>query len=382
MTRRGPIGVLLAAATLALGVVACTPSSSLAASCAWSSMSGSNGGVAFPDLDATYFQLPFVLTTGQQVVIHGTYPAARYLSFTTYGADLNPIGNAADRVIAPDPGSQNPYATVVSGPPADQHYTMTIVDGAPATGASNTISGGSGSVIVGIVTMRVYLPTDPTSRSGGPLPAASVRSVDGTLRSIPQCASGPAVTGASSTPTIGVSLPISTATPPVFIRQSGASLLPNPDNAYLAAAVDWTPGKVIVVHGTAPTFPDTRHGVSPAQPSDVRYWSMCTNTDVLPLPVVACAADDSVPLDAQGRYTFVISTPEDRPATADGAHGVTWLPWGSTSHPMVMILRNMLPSPGFTAAVQDVPAGQSGASVMGDYAPVASVTTAAAFDGA
>jgi len=363
-------------------LVACSPTSSGTASCAWSSVSGANGGVAFPDLGATYFQLPYVLTTGQQIVIHGVYPAARYFSFTTYGTDLNPIGNSADRSISPDPGSQNPFATVLPAGDADQHYTVTIVDGAVPSGGGNAVSGGSGSVIVGVVTLRVYLPTDPATRSGGPLPAATLHNANGSITSIPTCAAGTPTTGSTATNPVGLSLAVSIASPPVFVRQTGASLFPNPDNAYLAAAADWTPGTVIAVTGTAPTFPDTRHGVSPAQSSDVRYWSMCTNTDVLPFPVVECAPDDSVPLDGAGHYTFVISTPADRPTTADAAHGVTWLPWGATTHPLVMILRNMLPSSSFTQAVQDVPPGQPATVAMGQYAPTATVTTAAAFDAA
>jgi hypothetical protein len=369
---------MMAAAVLALSLVACTAVSG-GASCAWSTMSGATGGVAFPDLSATYFQLPYVLATGQSIVVHGQYPAARYFSLTTYGADLNPIDSSADVAISPDAGSQNPFATVVPTGTANGNYTVTVVNGSAPAGDGNTISGGSGPIVVGVLTMRVYLPTDPTTRSGGPLPTATVHNVDGSTRVIPTCSTGAPVTGSTSTHT-GLQLPATTSSPPVFTRQNGASLLPNPDNAYLAAFADWSPGKVIVVRGTAPTFPDTRHGASPAVPSDVRYWSVCTNTDVLPLPVVACAPDDSVPLDAQHRYTVVVSTAADRPATADAAHGVTWLPWGDTTHPQVIILRNMLPNPSFAQAVQHVPAGQSAAAVMGPYAPIASVTTAAAFD--
>jgi hypothetical protein len=228
----------------------------------------------------------------------------------------------------------------------------------------------------------VYLPTDPASRSGGALPTAALHSANGSVTQIPTCPAGAAVTGSTATHPAGLSLNVSTQSPPVFVRQTGASLLPNPDNAYLAAAAAWTPGKVIVVTGTAPTFPDTRHGVSPAQPTQVRYWSMCTNTNVLPFPVVACAPDDAVPLDSGGHYTFVISTPADRPMTADAAHGVVWLPWGDTTHPMVMILRNMLPTSTFAQAVQNVPAGQPATAAMGRFAPIGRVTTTGAFDAA
>jgi hypothetical protein len=81
-----------------------------------------------------------------------------------------------------------------------------------------------------------------------------------------------------------------------------------------------------------------------------------------------CVRDDHVPLDSQGDYTIVVSTAANRPANATAACGVAWLPAGPLPQ-TVLILRNMLPAPGFSAAVQHAAPGTERAT-MGPYYPV------------
>jgi hypothetical protein len=52
-----------------------------------------------------------------------------------------------------------------------------------------------------------------------------------------------------------------------------------------------------------------------------------------------------------GFVTYVVSTPEQRPANATRQCYVNWLPWGPSSRG-VMIYRNMLPDPGFAQSIQ------------------------------
>jgi hypothetical protein len=112
--------------------------------------------------------------------------------------------------------------------------------------------------------------------------------------------------------------------------------------------------------------------------------------------VVACQADYATQLDSQGFYTYVISEDESgtQPPTPPAwlPPDATWLPWGATSVPNILLLRNMLPAASFRRSVQAaeaagctfdnepgapvpyediVDAGQCAQGVMDAYYPVA-----------
>ena len=159
-----------------------------------------------------------------------------------------------------------------------------------------------------------------------------------------------------------------------------AGIYPNRDNAYLASIAAHQPGRVIVVRGKAPTTPDTQAGQSPATPSQLRYWSFCTNEYRKPYPVSYSAIDHEAPVDGAGHYTIVVSTPADRPANATTADGVAWVDWGSTSVNMLMAFRHMLPAADFTETVKNVAPGQLASEVMGEYTPVATYCDVATFE--
>jgi hypothetical protein len=90
--------------------------------------------------------------------------------------------------------------------------------------------------------------------------------------------------------------------------------------------------------------------------------------------------DAEAPLDADGRYTIVVSTAADRPSNATTGNGVAWVDWGSTSVNMLMAVRHMLPADDFTENVFNVAPGQLASEVMGEYTPVVSTCTTAAFE--
>jgi hypothetical protein len=121
-----------------------------------------------------------------------------------------------------------------------------------------------------------------------------------------------------------------------------------------------------VVRGKAETFPDTHSGAPVWQPPgrftkvQVRYWSMCSNDQVAPFPVVQCEPDWNTTLDAQGFYTYVISRdesgmvhPQPPPWVPPDA---TWLPWGLIVVPNVLILRHQSPEFSFRQSVQEAEA--------------------------
>jgi hypothetical protein len=176
-------------------------------------------------------------------------------------------------------------------------------------------------------------------------------------------------------PTAAAAQPISGHAP----ASQGAGFYSNKDISYVFAPTSRGYGRLIVIHGRAPTFADTRAG-QPVMPTgqQLRYFSFC-QYDPLSQRVIACVPDDQVVRDAAGDYTIVVSTAADRPANATPACGVTWLPWGPTSQGL-LIYRHMLADPGFAQSTARI--GQPGheQGVMGAYYPSSTyLPSAAAF---
>ncbi|GGI94208.1 hypothetical protein [Streptomyces brasiliensis] len=116
--------------------------------------------------------------------------------------------------------------------------------------------------------------------------------------------------------------------PGFAVPDKAGGLFPNPYNQYLCTPLAHEPGRIAVVRGKAPSFPNTREGQSVLTTTQVRYWSICQNQWQLPYPASSCAADFQTALDKQGNDTYVVSTQQDRPANATAANGITWIDWG------------------------------------------------------
>ena len=181
------------------------------------------------------------------------------------------------------------------------------------------------------------------------------------------------------------------------IAKPPARLLPNPDNKYLVSFFmpEYKPGRVIVIRGKMPAFPDTYNGQPVSQPApgfknvQMRYWGLCQAELVSPLPVTGCATDANTPLDEDGFYTIMISNDVLRPEWLP--QQVVWLPWGDEKMvPKLIFIRNLLPAADFRQSVQNALAqdcglnftfpipptqdeiaqsGQCAQVVMGDYYP-------------
>lgn len=117
----------------------------------------------------------------------------------------------------------------------------------------------------------------------------------------------------------------------------------------------------------------------------MRYLSLCTYEGLVTTRETDCVHDDNIVTDADGYYTIVVSRAADRPATATAQCGATWLDWpergDAVGHPddAMLVVRNMLPSSGFTHAVQSTSTPGDERAVMGDYLPTGSYTTTAGF---
>jgi hypothetical protein len=366
------------AAALAAAVTACTPATVPPAglSCAWAYKTDpSTLNVAYPDSGATYWTTSYNLVAGDSLVLSGTFPDARYMGFITYTPAGNVVDALTDRDIAPDPGSDNPFATPGATPGGT--YTVEVAGTAPIGSPDNVVNPNG---ILGSVIYRVYLGNGDATGGVG-LPQMSVRRTDGTVVPLPTCGNPGTDAGlVNLVNTFGPATDVPADHPPLFKRPANvAGLYVNPDNGYVAAVASHEAGRVLVVRGAAPTVPDTQAGVSPAAPSQMRYWSLCTNEYRKPYPVTDCVNDTSVPVASDGTYTIVVSLPEDRPANATTENGVAWLNWGSTDQDILLLMRNMLPAADFHQSVFDVPLGQA-ATAMGAYQPVTVECSTASFE--
>jgi hypothetical protein len=153
------------------------------------------------------------------------------------------------------------------------------------------------------------------------------------------------------------------------------------NNAYVYTFVSREHGEVLVLRGRLPDVPETYDGQRLFERAPLRYWSLC-NGSVQPYGVtdtVGCVHDEQVGTDRRGWFTIVLSTPEQRPANARRACGVTWMPWGVRPN-AALIMRNQLPSPWFDRAIQRVKKPGTERDVMGDYLPRGRYTSAASFE--
>lgn len=333
--------------------------------------------IGAPDLDAHYWANPIAVTSGETVTLDGTYPSARYFSFHVYDRTGQPLDSLYDAQLTPAKGSTSPFRPG-SGRLGHGSYSLTIrFAAAPKQRAINTLYAPVGAPGIALLVYRVYVPTDPASPQGGvAFPQITLHPVSGADVRETSCSTTPPPFGsalwsvaAESDYPSALRQSGGDATKPVWERQFG-SALGNQQNAYLAAQIDRQYGDIVVIHATAPTFPDNRRGVSPSKATQLRYWSFCVY-DSQGEAGFGCAADYTSSL-RDGAYTYVVSDPGQRPSNADAAHGVTWLPWGGTQATAQVVFRNMLPNPGFRFAAQRITSpGQSARSVMGRYYPKA-----------
>lgn len=396
-TRRWCTALILAAVPTALITASVAPADAAtpgipaasASSCAWPSIDSPEAGNVFaPDSSATYWIQPFTVSSDLQIAVSGTFPDARYASFTVYGAEggdftANSVHSwLTDYQIAPDPGSVNPWQQPAR--PGGK-YTLTLTaDAAP--GQANTLPlapTGTADGTTGYLVYRVYLPENNDFGSV-PLPTLTFEEPGTSTRLQPCTDPSPATDPDTSGGT-------TTGTPLEFARNApGADSVgfPNADSGYLKALVPPPgPGQVVVVSGKAPVYsPGNLPTPWPNPVTQVRYWSMCVYLDQPARPLVVnqlpdgttdfgCRADEATALSPDGYYTYVVGTEAQR-AEIEAVPGVTFLPL-STADPtttQVLLLRNMLANSSFAQAIQNVPQDGSPLSaqeVMGPYYPQA-----------
>lgn len=383
---------------------------------------------AFPDSGAVYWSSNLSIPEGATIVLKGKYAHARYTSINSYRiTDHAPTDAINDVSTRPDKGSRNPF---IVGARRDtggdkRNYTVRIVDEPlGAEQVPNTLYAGVVGQTRQQLLYRVYLPdnyTQDESTGGVGLPKAKLRLEDGTvLKGEDACSALDVEAGPLDLTTLPESLYNSIRHPggepstfpasdPTdwkafysvgFVVQCGyqgncsgtpartGGQYSNIDNQYAYAFGNrgFADGPVWVLKGKLPTTQETGKHVKRMPGGDMRYWSICQNESFRTTIGAGCLYDEQVPTNGKGMYTIVSSLPGDRPANARRKCGVGFIPWpangdgaGNTDDSF-LILRNMLPSPQFTHAVQNtqVPGDEEG--IMGKYLPSGSYTTTAEFE--
>jgi hypothetical protein len=387
-------------ALIAAVLLACGAQDALATEateqCSWGLQSNPNTvNLAYPDLDAKYWGHTYVPVPGERLAITGEYPQARYFSFHVYDEKLVPLDSVYDAEIDPEPGSSNPYRAKPARHSGDRYTEYVDFSAAPSDPAPNTLYVGDTPqgtpTPEGTLMYRVYVPQNSAEAQGNvPLPQITLQTDEGTtLAAYGACASSQIEVGgqlnqeiADSNYPEGAPTPeIPGATnPPSWSRAFGSDVVgvyANQQNAYLKATISRQYGDLVVIHGKAPTFPNTREGQPPYLPRQVRYWSFCENSETT--RVISCAADYDAAIK-KGYYTYVVSDPDERPANATAGDGVTWLAWGGVFPSGLVIYRNMLPASSFGEAIQHVAEESSPQTVMGAYFPQIGYCTKAKFE--
>ncbi len=383
--------------------------------CFWVSVfDEENGNLFYPDTGVNYYLGRVSLPPGGELVIRGRFPHARYTSFNAYDELFRPKDALPDVDIRADRGSTNPFLAGNRRDLPTRSYTVHVVpDPAPETRARNTVYLGYDGrpSYVGNVVYRVYLPDRGRGQYGGVgLPEVALRLPDGTEVDQPTACTGPTnqpSTGITSTDRRSSSpaMPTHTTAKPrpdwerffnvtrTMARQFSqdaaeaagdeqrGGFFSDQKNAYVYAFVSREYGEVLVLRGRLPDVPETYDGQRRFERAPLRYWSLC-NGSVQPYGVtdtIGCVHDEQVPTDRRGRFTVVVSTPENRPANAHRACGVAWMPWGARPD-AALIMRNQLPSRWFDQAIQRVREPGTEREVMGEFLPAGRYLAAEEFE--
>jgi hypothetical protein len=372
-------------------------------------LDASTTNVLAVDTNAVYWGGTYAALPGTRIRIEGQFPHSRYMSWNAYDSAARPIDALTDSDIAPDAGSSNPFLPAADRTVTQRSYTAFVEIGPrPAQPAPNTLY--TGDSRGGTFLYRVYVPDTGRDEKGGvPLPRLTLESTDrsGTPLTVDQCRELQApyawqlnalIAGSPGAPDPtddGQGFPgrnppnwrlfenlCSSAVDIMLDNETGEAFYPgaedrcgngpgffsNRDIAYVFAPTSRGFGELLVLRGRAPTFADTRPGpaVMPTG-QQLRYWSFC-QYEPATQRVIDCRSDDRVTVGADGRYTIVVSTAANRPASARPECGVTWLPWGPQTQGL-LIYRHMLPDPSFAEAIQNVQAPGAELQTMGDYYP-------------
>jgi hypothetical protein len=351
-----------ACGALFLGVLTATPVASLVVTptdpdrrCGWPIVYPGDANYAYPDTSAAYFVQAAILAPGDEIVVTGKDPKARYWSLQTYRFSdstlLDSVNDVTVRRVGR--GASATWTIRIVAPAADTSRDPNVLRGAAAFKPGDPF----GSNIT-VVMYRVYASTTATT-SGGALPQVTLKdAAKRTTERLTTCRPsqvGPPENRPVLEPAEGVGMN--------FVRGAAARFYPSADTAYLVAQAPYQAENILVMTGKAPRTP-----------SEVRYWSVCQNINEGDLPVVDCVRDSEIKTNRAGRYAIAIVGEGQIPEEERRFYpGVTFLEWGDTSgvdvHDAFLLYRNILPNPRFRFAASKVPSAKRADRFIGEYAP-------------
>ena len=325
--------------------------------CGWPINYPGTANYAFPDTGAAYFVQAAIIGAGDEIVINGRNPKARYWSLQTYRySDSRLIDSVNDLSVRPrgTRGAQRQQWTVrVTTPDRDNGRDPNVLSAAVWNGKERS----NWTVIM----YRVYL-SGTKAASGGPLPTVTLRSRDAsgkvTSTRLKACRGdqiGPPLERPILSPDKSARF--------AFTRAPDARFYPSADTSYLIATAPYRADEILVMTGRAPRTPQ-----------DVRYWSVCQNVNAGDLPVVDCLRDNRVSLTGNRTYTIAVLTAEQRRQVGSAAlANVNVLDWGTARggkfDDAFLIYRNILPNRSFKGSTSRVPIGRLAEPVIGAFAP-------------
>ena len=398
--------------------------------CGWLVRSDPNLlNLLYPDRYATYWVAALPIPPGGEIWLEGRYPHARYASFNLYNPRLEPIDALADVEIAPEPGSQQPFALGARRDATARDYRVRVIAAVPpaerASRESNTLysyaaAGEQRSASpLTVAIYRLYVEDAGYDISGGVgLPQIAVKLADGSvLRGSAACSELERLPSAPAAEALnGLDPPIDTqpntaafadlqwlkffdlqgsqanrfnAVPGLGdalsdnFGQSTANaggFASNVHNNYIYATLSQSLGEVVAIEARMPTTPHTRNGEPRMGDGQLRYWSLCNN-EANSQRYIDCLHDEQARRVSGERAIVLVSRAADRPANAIAECGVNWLNWGPFSNSLI-IYRHMLPRGDFAQAIQRIPgpAGDHEREVMGEYYPYGTHLSKAAFE--
>lgn len=388
---RVPTGKLRHSFLLACSLVGLMPFSPVLAQtgaanggCAWVE---DTRNFAFPETHARYYRalLPGTRNANTVIRIRGNFLDVRYSSLQLYGTGLSAIDTLPDYLIVPAPGGISNVRTKTwtdpSIVPSGGYEARVLFVNEPTTPAANTLYTGANRSGQITLTLRTYvengvprLPELSTIENGVERPFANTSTSTQCRNQNLMIKAGTAVLDAGGgNGGTSVLPPMNNRDRPLEVYY-GAPLQPggnqnsgtgvNQDARFMSASVTKS-NHFVIVRGRAPTSSASRPSSNP----DVRYWSICSNRQLLQ-GVVACGADSEVPIDRDGFFNILISDLSRKPKFDLLAAGYGYLPFGSSS-PGFIIYRQLLIEDSFVGSVNRVPKGTDPSAVIGDYAPVA-----------
>lgn len=383
--------------------------------------------VAYPGTEITYWGAKFRTPPGAVLRLRGKFPHARYSSLNAYeSSGGTPTGSVSDRQMRPDKGSVNTSIPGNDRKARKRSWTVRVLGtDAPQNPARNTLYAAPSEDAYQDILYRVYVPDRGRSLSGGTgIPTPELVLEDGTVLK------GKALCQELNSNHNYVSNPLSLPLYNAIVNWPGKDPLTNPatadfsfvkffnlglsiaryrteqefhdawlanpveqgtlyannDARYMTGAISFRFGKVLVLKGSMPTTPQTYAGQRRTRAGQVAEWDMCTIESLATTKTHRCLFDEQVPLKGKKRrYTIVVSMAGDRPKNATRKCGVAWLPadpdgdGAGRKDSGLLLTRNVIPSPGFKQAIQNVTTPYNAAKVMGRYYPRGTYTSKADF---